>query len=674
MGKTQRVREKKRQNMTGVPSVASMDAAALANEPLVAEEPRVPLLTKIDDPVALHRVQAFQALSSLVIDDPETKQALSNKANLKKIIAHVCDPDLDARVAAIGTLRNMTQFGDQQVSNELVKNDVLTPLLATTQQTVANPGANKDAVNQLLCQSIALLMNLCENSDKASELCSMGTNLVFFAQFLQPKIYSYDLVVTTGQFFFVLTDNNSRAQQELSSIPGYLEASKSLIQDLTIPVRVRTLLAGIDANLFASSDAFNGHTHVWNLVFQNLNCDWNVETQNLFARLGAMDGEVVVRAVHSTEAIIVDEMPTEQEKLERKKEKEKKEEDDEKEEVMEDEEAAAAPKAEEDSHTKEEIKKLQHELEIFQENIKAQKLALEILTNICTDEYEEKPNESMDDDMDNDNEEGEYDENPASAATPADTAPTARSPLIWSSGLFPRVLQIAYPSQPLQLQNRILEGSEWVHETFLYLREVQERAVACLGNMLLEPGAKSNIADPRKVWDALVTICAQSEKNIPVLESATNGMWTLLRLFNTSGSSLLVPSTENIAGIIRLAQSGDEFANLRSTAIGMLGVIAQNPQLKSSLMDIGRLFLESLISANPTVIAEALNSIFDVFAEKTHNDIVGALNMITILRNFLPHLKNKLKNEKRQMGRDVWDRLDESRVNLVRFLKYKKTH
>lgn len=55
--------------------------------------------------MASHRAEAFRALSNLVIDDPETKQALSKKENIKKVVARVLDPELDVRVAAIGTLR-----------------------------------------------------------------------------------------------------------------------------------------------------------------------------------------------------------------------------------------------------------------------------------------------------------------------------------------------------------------------------------------------------------------------------------------------------------------------------------------------------------------------------------------------------------------------------------------
>eukprot|EP00026_Physarum_polycephalum_P012715 Phypoly_transcript_13042.p1 GENE.Phypoly_transcript_13042~~Phypoly_transcript_13042.p1 ORF type:complete len:133 (+),score=20.90 Phypoly_transcript_13042:656-1054(+) len=119
----------------------------------------------------------------------------------------------------------------------------------------------------------------------------------------------------------------------------------------------------------------------------------------------------------------------------------------------------------------------------------------------------------MDDDVeDDDNEEGEY-EQPKSGATDAHMPETAtKSSLLWSSGLLLRVLQLAYPLPPMDLQNnRALEGSEWAYNTAKYLNEVQERAVACLGNMLLDAGAKSNIKDPSKVWDCLVAVCSHRD-------------------------------------------------------------------------------------------------------------------------------------------------------------------
>jgi hypothetical protein len=47
----------------------------------------------------------------------------------------------------------------------------------------------------------------------------------------------------------VLTDDNPRAQKELAAIQGYEAAVKALIQDPSVPIRIRTLLAGIDASI-----------------------------------------------------------------------------------------------------------------------------------------------------------------------------------------------------------------------------------------------------------------------------------------------------------------------------------------------------------------------------------------------------------------------------------------
>lgn len=50
----------------------------------------------------------------------------------------------------------------------------------------------------------------------------------------------------------------------------------------------------------------------------------------------------------------------------------------------------------------------------------------------------------------------------------------SKSSLIWSSGLYPFVLHLAYPLPPMNTQNnRALENSEWAYNTAKHLREVQ---------------------------------------------------------------------------------------------------------------------------------------------------------------------------------------------------------
>lgn len=71
------------------------------------------------------------------------------------------------------------------------------------------------------------------------------------------------------------------------------------------------------------------------------------------------------------------------------------------------------------------------------------------------------------------------------------------------------------------------------------------------------------------------------------------------------------------------------------------------------------------------VVAEALNSIFDVFAEPEVNDVVMEIRLVEQLQAFTPLLKSHLKAQKRSMARDLYGRLDEAKLNLGRFIKYK---
>jgi len=96
------------------------------------------------------------------------------------------------------------------------------------------------------------------------------------------------------------------------------------------------------------------------------------------------------------------------------------------------------------------------------------------------------------------------------------------------------------------------------------------------------------------------------------------------------------------------------------------------PSYSAGIAEVGKLLLESLQDSSAAVIAEALNSIFDIFAEPNVNSVFTSLDMLRVLEAFVPHLKNKVKTEKKILDRSMWDRLDEARINLVRFIQYKK--
>lgn len=57
----------------------------------------------------------------------------------------------------------------------------------------------------------------------------------------------------------------------------------------------------------------------------------------------------------------------------------------------------------------------------------------------------------------------------------------------------------------------------------------------------------------------------------------------------------------------------------------------------------GRLLLDALSDPSPWVYSEALNAIFDVFAETQYNAIVSSIGMMQRLEQFVPFLNKQVR-------------------------------
>jgi len=325
------------------------------------------------------------------------------------------------------------------------------------------------------------------------------------------------------------------------------------------------------------------------------------------------------------------------------------------------------------------VKRVKKELESFLENIQAQVTALEILTNLCSEELAENSVPMDDGDTLDDDSVAE----PMQQDAVENGVSQQGQDLVWTLGLFPRVMRwstVSVDANSLSLQNSDFVQTEFFENFFKFTQNVKERAIACTCNLLLDKGAKSHLQDPGNIWECLCKICVQyySSPNlatdslaVEILENIAHAMWTLLRLFSQTVNPILIPSADNVQGIMQFAKLPFS-ENLRATSVGMLGIIGQLPNFAAAVGHIAKILLEGLEDSSAVVIAEALNSIFDIFAETNLNEVVKACDLVKVLESFLPHLKNKIRNEKRMLDRMVWDRLDESRINLIRFIKYKK--
>lgn len=73
----------------------------------------------------------------------------------------------------------------------------------------------------------------------------------------------------------------------------------------------------------------------------------------------------------------------------------------------------------------------------------------------------------------------------------------------------------------------------------------------------------------------------------------------------------------------------------RIHSLGILGITGTNPNFAGHATDILTVFLNSLQVEDGWVVCEAVNSIFEVFAEEQYNHIVKQLDMLPKLSQCL---------------------------------------
>ena len=123
----------------------------------------------------------------------------------------------------------------------------------------------------------------------------------------------------------------------------------------------------------------------------------------------------------------------------------------------------------------------------------------------------------------------------------------------------------------------------------------------------------------------------------------------------------------------------DAFQSLGVKSIGVLGSLALSPCPIPLNREIG-IFLLTTLSSLPSIPAadavEALNAIMDIYSDKSYEfdeEVFWGDGYYKHLEEVLPRVRKLAKGvDKRRFG-ELRARVDEVVLNLVRFLKYKKT-
>lgn len=142
-------------------------------------------------------------------------------------------------------------------------------------------------------------------------------------------------------------------------------------------------------------------------------------------------------------------------------------------------------------------------------------------------------------------------------------------------------------------------------------------------------------------------------------------------------------SSVDIQKMIEFGATHNE-ANIRINLvqiIGNIGTLSTIIEASKSLSQNSHLFAQFLLDAaakdaDIRVVAEALDKIFDMFAEDYTDALCVRINLVNQLKKLLPSLKVKIglvkKGKRKEVQQSFLPVVNIAKTNLIRFIKYKE--
>lgn len=307
-------------------------------------------------------------------------------------------------------------------------------------------------------------------------------------------------------------------------------------------------------------------------------------------------------------------------------------------------------------------------------------LALEIISDISAGNDDAQGQDDWDDNVDMDNMDiGDEEQQQQLLLTPLNSE--AIAVLMYTSVSCRIIAFCAHcPSHILQVFALSRHGQPLLDKYFI----VQARALGVMNNILMTANQDNACGQQQlfkaygidKLWAALNQLVSTLPLGYTkdVLTPITQTMWSLLRRFN---GVIMVDSNNShvIRNILQLPIKSDDNTEVCVHVAGMVGLLCniQNSTSDQDLQLVVQFLLANLKNKNPLVIAESINSLFDVFVDERHN-LYTTINAHSLLSNSLPQLKNKINQYTRDKvypDTQIY-RAKEALLNLRRFIEYKK--
>ncbi|CAG5852310.1 unnamed protein product [Menidia menidia] len=674
MGKSKTTKFKRPQfNAVGLPVNA-------VKEPLSEEEddedsgPAAELLEKLQSPSADVREFACASISR-VVQQSQTIPGFLQRDAVKRLGPLVLDSSLAVRETATGALRNLSVCGGQEVCEDMVKHDVMTPLTALLREcctgfdgaAVATPDKS-NAVEDVANEAVNLLWNLCESSSQALSIFNSSGLLDVVVQCLERYPHNVELAISAAHCLHTVTEDNPELLCSMNAaVLGALEAVLLSPQPGMAHTLLRILAAGTLWNTKGSLPAGRQAQTLGAVVATLSQC------------LALDPGVLIPELKQAEEARYRRAPPTADEEQQAAVEPAE-------EEMDEGEEAAKKRRggkaAQADGDFSDLLPRGKEELREATALLTAQQTSLEIIVNMCC----------CDDPSDDEwEEESSSDESDMGPDGLCDGVSNLMSPLCLSAEVQGALINHNIPEKANSSQKdrvpptrshkcvpkeSLLEGPE----EEVMMQRVQSRALTCLHSILSTMDAESlggaaALQEAAQHLSTLVFSTAEMPKDEEFLEAVISAMRSLLQTMASKNMSQCMTPQQLMS--LSEAATRCDVVSVRVNAVAILGItgstLAKERGSAETLQMIGNALLQVATRDGDLVVnGEALDALFDVFADGEEAERAAKnIQLLPALKALQPVFKAKIRKD----GRGKYSPqqlcvLDNVKVNLRRFIGY----
>ncbi|XP_024274955.1 HEAT repeat-containing protein 3 [Oncorhynchus tshawytscha] len=639
------------------------------------DSPAGELLEKLQSPSADVREFACASISRLV-QQSQTIPGFLQRDAVRRLGPLLLDRSLAVRETATGALRNLSACGGHEVCEDMVKQDVMTPLTALLRECCAGFETNdalslkgqKNTVEDVANEAVNLLWNLCESSSQALSVFNKAGILDVILQCLERHTHNIKLALSAAHCLHTVTEDNAELLCSMNNaVLGTLESVLRSSQADMAHTLLRTLAAGSVWNLKSSLPTAR-QAQTLNALMATLSQCLELDAGTLIPQLRQAE---VARSATASEAG-----------------------------NMEDHQAAAGNTAVEEMDEEEGVEprtngkatkidkdfsdllpRGKEELREATALLTAQQTSLEIIVNMCcsddpSDDEWEEASSSDESEMCPDG----LSEGNTSLLSPLCLSAEVHGALI-NHNIPEKVLKkTQFPSS--EAMDVCRHNPTW-KMLIKKMHRVQYRALTCLHNMLSTMDAESlgGAAALQAVAQHLSTLVF-SPPDIPkeeeFLEAVTGAMRSLLQII----AYMKIPQCMTPQQLMSLSEAATccDVVSVRVNALAILGItgstLAQEKRTAETLQMIGNALLQvATKDANLVVCGEALDALFDVFADGDEAERAAEnINLLSALKALQPVFKAKIRKEgKGKYSPEQLCVLDNIKVNLRRFIGYLET-